>query len=175
MILSHISRISILIVAIGVVSFGCPFGEKDQKEILKVIGPQTVRVVWEKGGVAKLEKMEKVRLFGVDLPLHLPERQKAREILVELLEGKKARVFKEDPNVTSRDASGAIFAHIIIDDLHVNVEFVRHGFSRYTQSESNSPYNQQFLQAEQEAKEAQIGVWDPDYILKEQERRKYRW
>ncbi len=171
--ISGIFRTLLLMAVISFLSIGCPGGSKDAKSILKVIDHQTVRVVWEKGGVAKLEKMEKVRFFGVDVPRFFPNKIKAKNVLVELLEGKDARVFGEDPNSTSRDSQGAIFAHIIINDIHVNLELVRHGFSRYTESHSSSPYNAQFLQAQKEAEKAQVGVWDPEFMKQEEKRR--RW
>jgi endonuclease YncB( thermonuclease family) len=167
-------NISLLLV-ICFLSVGCPLGDKNKRQVLKVLGPQELRVAWEKGSVAKLEKMEKVRFFGVNIPNTLPGRGEAMQLLKDLLEGKEATIFADDPNAMSRDANGSIFAHVIIDDLHINVELVRSGFSKYTQHKSNSQYNAQFIQAQKEAEEAEIGIWNPDYIKKMQERARWGW
>lgn len=127
-----------------------------QKEVFKV-----VYVV--DGDTLEIDGGERVRLIGIDSPergqLYYSE---ARNTLTGLVLNKSVRLEKD---ITDRDRYGRLLRYVYVGDLFVNLEMVRLGYANSYTYPPDVKYQSQILSAEQEARNAKVGLWAPQTEL----------
>jgi micrococcal nuclease len=107
---------------------------------------------------------ERVRLIGVDTPESVkpetpaePFGREASEFTKSVAENRDVRLEFDRERV---DQYGRTLAYVYVDDLFLNEELVRQGFSR---AETRFPFRtdmqRRFLVAEEEARAARRGIW----------------
>ena len=115
------------------------------------------------GDTIKLENGEIVRYLGIDTPetVH-PSKpvqcfgKEASAKNKELVEGKLVKLEKD---ITDRDKYGRLLRYVWIGDLFINDEFVRQGYAYAYTYPPDVKHNEQFVQAQQEARENNRGLW----------------
>lgn len=109
------------------------------------------------GDTAELKDGRLVRYTGINAPEHGQALyEEARAANRRLVQGKQLRI---ELDVQPRDRFGRTLGYLWLGDEFVNLELVRLGFaSAYTQP-PNVRYSEEILGAEQEAREAQLGLW----------------
>jgi len=115
------------------------------------------------GDTIKLENGEVVRYIGIDTPetVHPSEPvqcfgKEASDKNKELVEGKMVKLEKD---ITDRDKYGRLLRYIWIGDLFVNDYLVRQGYAYAYTYPPDVKYSEQFVKAQQEAKENNRGLW----------------
>jgi micrococcal nuclease len=115
------------------------------------------------GDTIKLENGEVVRYIGIDTPetVH-PSKpiqcfsKEASDKNKELVEGK---LVKFEKDITDRDKYGRLLRYVWVGDLFVNDELVRQGYAYVYTYPPDVKYNEQFVQAQKEARENNRGLW----------------
>lgn len=77
----------------------------------------------------------------------------------ELVEGKTVRLEKD---VSETDRYGRLLRYVWVEDVMVNEELVRSGFASVSTYPPDVKYVERFRALEQEAREANRGLWDPN-------------
>lgn len=115
------------------------------------------------GDTIEIEGGQRVRFIGIDTPETVDPRQSAacfgREASNEtknLLEGKSVSLEKD---VSETDKYGRLLRYIFLDDLFVNDYLVRQGFAHVSSYPPDVKYQNQFLEAQQEARANNRGLW----------------
>lgn len=108
---------------------------------------------------------EDVRLIGVDTPETVAPGQpvepcgpEASAFTTERLEG-QAVGLEFDEELT--DQFDRALAYVYVDDELVNETLVREGLAEVATFEPNVKYEDRFIAAEDEARAADVGLWDP--------------
>lgn len=127
--------------------------EKETVLVTKVIDGDTIEI---EGG-------KRVRYIGIDTPeTEDPRRkvqcfgQEAYQKNKELVEGKEVRLEKD---VSEKDKYGRLLRYVYIGDVFVNDYLVREGYARASSFPPDVKYQEQFRQAEKEAREQNRGLW----------------
>ncbi len=123
--------------------------------VLRIVDGDTIVVSYH-------GKKEHVRLLRINTPeKDFYGYKQAKKAMKKLVAGKGIRL--EFENTLERDKYGRILAYVWVDDLHVNVEMVRLGWSRFWTRSGEGKYAVEFRQAEKEAMEGAQGLWSiPD-------------
>ena len=110
-------------------------------------------------------RKETVRLIGIDAPEpdQTPLSQAATASLRTLVEGRTVRL---ELDTAKRDHAKRLLAHVFVGDTSVNLEMLRQGQARAAAQPPSTTHAEEYLQAEQEAREAGRGLWDKAYPLK---------
>ncbi|MDP1629464.1 MAG: thermonuclease family protein, partial [bacterium] len=115
------------------------------------------------GDTIEIEGGERVRYIGIDTPETMDPRKpiqcfgvEAAKKNKELIEGKMARLEKD---ITDRDKYNRLLRYVWVDDMFVNLELVKQGFAYSYSYPPDIKYQEQFLKAQQEAREAKQGLW----------------
>ncbi len=131
--------------------------EKTENNLVKVI-----RAV--DGDTIEIEGGEKVRYIGIDTPETVDPRKpvqcfgvEASKKNKELVEGKMVRLEKD---VTDRDKYNRLLRYIYVGDTFINLELVKQGFAYSYSYPPDIKYQDQFVKAQQEAREAKRGLWN---------------
>jgi len=116
------------------------------------------------GDTIEIEGGQKVRYIGVDTaemddkdPVKLCYAQKAFEKNKELVEGKEIRLEKD---VSEKDKYGRLLRYVYVGEIFVNDYLVRNGYANAVTYPPDVKYQEQFRQAEEEAKNNNLGFWD---------------
>lgn len=128
------------------------------------------------GDTLLLDGGERVRLIGIDTPESVkpdtppqPYGQEASEFTKKLVEGHFVRL---EFDRHREDQFGRTLAYVYVDDLLLNEEIVRQGYSRAeTRFHFRSDFQKRFLAAEKEARESKRGIWSVTPRANEIERR----
>lgn len=122
---------------------------------------RVIRVI--DGDTIEIEGGEVVRYIGIDAPETVDPRKSVECFGVEssnknkeLAEGKIARLEKD---ITDRDKYNRLLRYVWIGDAFVNLELVKQGFSYSYSYPPDVKYQDQFVKAQREAKEAGRGLW----------------
>jgi micrococcal nuclease len=108
----------------------------------------------------RTERTETIRLLRIDTPERdEPGYGAAREALKELVRGGEIRLVHEEPRVERRGKYGRLLAYVFVDDLNVNLEMVRLGWSPFHTKYGRGRFAEQFEAAEAEARTAGVGLW----------------
>lgn len=138
-----------LILAGYLVMINYPTTTDDMYEVSDIIDGDTI----------KLTNGERVRLIGINTPEKgQPYYQQATDRLQELIGSNPVRLEKDEEN---EDQYGRWLRYIYINDTFVNLEMVKSGFAIAYEFQPNVKYSDTFSEAEQEAREAKIGIWTP--------------
>ena len=128
---------------------------KELYSVVKVIDGDTIIV----------EGDTHIRLIGVDAP----EEGKcfaasSTAYLSSLLNGKKVRIEKD---ISGEDEYGRLLRYVVLpsgderkDDVIVNEKLIRDGYAKRRQSPPDNRYRDLFATAEDEAKNANRGIWN---------------
>jgi len=115
------------------------------------------------GDTIEIEGGEKVRYLGIDTPETVDPRKpvqcfgvEASKKNKELVEGKTVRLEKD---ITDRDRYSRLLRYVWVDDIFVNLELVKQGFASSYAYPPDIKYQEEFLEAEKEAREAERGLW----------------
>jgi len=119
--------------------------------VLRVVDGDTVKVRYA-------GEEQSVRLLRVNTPERgEPGYKEATEALRELVDGHTVRL--EFEGNKKRDHYGRLLAYVFVDDVNVNVEMVRSGWSAFYTKHGEGRHAGAFKQAENEAREAGRGSW----------------
>ena len=103
---------------------------------------------------------EKVRLLWIDTPERgEPGYRESTEELRDLVGGKVVEIHFEEPGVLARDRFGRMLAYLVVDDMNVNMEMVRRGWSEFVTQYGEGPLASSFAEAETEARTSLQGLW----------------
>lgn len=115
------------------------------------------------GDTIEIENGEKIRYIGIDTPETVDPRKQVQCFGIEaskknkeLVEGKAVRLEKD---ITDRDKYFRLLRYVWVDDLFVNLELVKQGFANSYSYPPDIKYQEEFLAAEKEAREAERGLW----------------
>jgi micrococcal nuclease len=116
------------------------------------------------GDTIEIEGGERVRYIGIDTPETVDPRKPVQCFGVEasnknkeLVEGKEVRLEKD---ITDRDKYNRLLRYVYVGDNFVNLELVKQGFAYSYSYPPDIKYQDQFLKAQQEAREAKRGLWN---------------
>jgi micrococcal nuclease len=109
------------------------------------------------GDTIELASGERVRLLGINAPeIGQPYYEEARTRLRELIEGKTVTLEKD---VEDKDRYGRLLRYVYSDDTFVNLVMIREGYASAYIILPNTKYSIDFEAAEEEAKNAERGLW----------------
>jgi len=116
------------------------------------------------GDTIEIEGGEKVRYIGIDTPETVDPRKTVQCFGVEasaknkeLIEGKEVRLEKD---ITDRDKYNRLLRYVWADDTLINLELVKQGFAYSYSYPPDIKYQDQFVKAQGEAREAKRGLWN---------------
>jgi len=119
---------------------------------------KVIRVI--DGDTIEIEGGAKVRYIGIDTPeISTPVDcfgREAQEKNKELVEGKQVRLEKD---ISETDRYGRLLRYVYLGDLFVNRELVALGFAQVSTYPPDVEFQQEFLSAQQSAREANLGLW----------------
>lgn len=126
------------------------------KDLVKV-----TRVV--DGDTIEIEGGEKVRYIGIDTPETMDPRKPVQCFGVEsskknkeLVEGKTVRLEKD---ITDRDKYNRLLRYVWLDNTLINLALVEGGFAYSYSYPPDIKYQDKFVTAQKEAREAKVGLW----------------
>ncbi len=128
--------------------------------VTKVVDGDTIKVIID-------GKTETIRLLGIDTPEVVDPRKpvqcfgkQASEKTKELLTGKLV-VLEADQTQGDRDKYGRMLRYIYLEDgTFINEVLIRQGYAHeYTYQSNPYTYQEQFREAEKEAREQKRGLW----------------
>jgi micrococcal nuclease len=109
------------------------------------------------GDTAELSDGHRVRYVGINTPERgQPFYEEATEANRQLTEGKKGWMVLD---AQTTDRYGRVLAYLWVDGRFINIELVRQGYANAYTEPPNVRYSEEIVAAEQEAREAQIGLW----------------
>jgi len=109
------------------------------------------------GDTLKLANNEWVRLIGIDTPEDEEYYyNESTNKLKELVEGKTV-ILERD--IDNRDIYNRLLRYIYVDDLFVNLILVQEGYAKAYPFEPNTKHEDEFEDAENEAKNSKAGIW----------------
>lgn len=137
--------------------------DSQMQKVIKVIDGDTIKL--ENGGV--------VRYIGIDTPetVH-PSKpvqcfgEEASKKNKELVEGKEVRLEKD---ISDTDKYDRLLRYVYIGDTFVNDYLVRNGYAHSSSYPPDVKYQDQFNQAEEEARENKRGLWADGACEEEEE------
>lgn len=123
------------------------------------------------GDTILLSNGNKVRFLGINTPeigRYKPAQaggKEAKQWLKKALKDKKVRL---EQDIEKRDKYGRLLAHVFTEDKrHLNLELIKQGLATVSIFPPNIKYTHDFLKAEQQAEEDQLGIWQrEEYIAK---------
>ncbi|MFH0979484.1 MAG: thermonuclease family protein [Candidatus Roizmanbacteria bacterium] len=122
---------------------------------------KVIRVI--DGDTIEIENGQKIRYIGINSPeLHDPRRpvecfaQEAYEENKKLIEGKTVKLEKD---ISETDKYKRLLRYVYVDGTFINDYLVRQGFAQVSTFPPDVKYVQQFLEAENEARENNRGLW----------------
>ena len=114
------------------------------------------------GDTVELDDGRRVRYLGINTPEHhQPFYDEASKANRDLVEGKTVWLALD---TQPTDRYGRILAYVWVADTFVNAELVRLGYANVYTKPPNVRYSQEILAAEQEAREAEVGLWAPAQV-----------
>ena len=124
------------------------------------------------GDTIEIEGGEKVRYIGIDTPETVDPRKpvqcfgvEASKKNKEMVEGKMVRLEKD---ITHKDKYNRLLRYIWLDNVSINLELIKQGFAYSYSYPPDIKYQDQFLKAQQEAREAKRGLWNACPTVQEQ-------
>jgi len=116
------------------------------------------------GDTIEIEGGEKVRYIGIDTPETVDPRKtvqcfgvEASKKNKELVEGKMVRLEKD---ITNKDKYNRLLRYIYVGDTFINLELVKQGFAYSYSYPPDIKHQDQFMKAQEEAREAKRGLWN---------------
>lgn len=116
------------------------------------------------GDTIEIEGGERVRYIGIDTPETVDPRKpvqcfgiEASKKNKELVEGQRVRLEKD---ITDRDKYNRLLRYVWVGDTFVNLELVKQGFAQSYSYPPDIKYQDRFIEAGREAREAKSGLWN---------------
>lgn len=116
------------------------------------------------GDTIEIEGGERVRYIGIDTPETVDPRKIVQCFGVEsskknkeLVEGKTVRLEKD---ITDRDKYHRLLRYVWLGDMLINLSLVQGGFAHSYSYPPDIKYQDQFVVAERQAREAKLGLWN---------------
>lgn len=116
------------------------------------------------GDTIEIEGGERVRYIGIDTPETVDPRKTVQCFGIEsskknkeLVEGKMVRLEKD---ITDRDKYNRLLRYVWIDETLANLALVQGGFAHSYSYPPDIKYQDQFVTAERQAREAKLGLWN---------------
>ncbi len=132
-----------------------PQNERVSGIVTKIIDGDTIEV-------AIGENVFKVRYVGIDCPEGISTQEafgmEATQKNKDLVLGKKVILIKD---ISETDQYNRLLRYVFVDDIFVNYELVAQGYANTMTSAPDIACNEMFLNAEQLARNAQLGRWAP--------------
>lgn len=177
--------IGVLLLVVGLLSIGLPSAfpknqvnqkealfvsptPKESENTLGVEGQEVLVVRVVDGDTIEIEGGQKVRLVGVDTPETVDPRRpvgcfgkEASNETKKLIEGKKV-ILTKDTSETDQFSRLLRLVYLKLEDgntLFVNDYLVRQGFAKASTYPPDVKFVEQFLQAEEEARANNRGLW----------------
>lgn len=137
---------------------------EEPEEVVRLSPPETrlvIRVI--DGDTIELQGGTRVRYIGIDTPESVDPRKpvecfgvEAKKKNEELVLGKRVRLEKD---VSETDRYGRLVRYAYADGIFVNLELVKAGFAHSYTYPPDVKYQDQFVAAQKEAREAGRGLW----------------
>lgn len=109
------------------------------------------------GDTIEIEDGTRVRLLGIDTPeLGQCAGSQASSATSDLVLNKQVRL---ETDIQLKDKYGRTLAHVFVSGTHVNEELVKAGLATILTIPPNVKYIDKLLKAQQEAREAKLGIW----------------
>jgi len=122
---------------------------------------KVIRVI--DGDTIEIEGGERVRYIGIDTPETVDPRKPVQCFGVEasrknkeLVDGKEVRLEKD---ITDKDKYGRSLRYVWVGETLINLELVKQGFANSYSYPPDIKYQDDFVKAEQEARDAKRGLW----------------
>ena len=122
---------------------------------------KVIRVI--DGDTIEIEGGDRVRYIGIDTPETVDPRKPVQCFGVEasrknkeLAEGKEVRLEKD---ITDKDKYGRLLRYVWIGESMINLELVKQGFASSYSYPPDIKYQDDFVKAEREARDAKRGLW----------------
>ena len=150
------------------------FGQEDSLEVIKQLSASDSQDVVETYLVTRVVdgdtidvlidgENKRVRYIGVNTPetVH-PSKPvecfgaEASNRNKELVAGKQVRLVKD---VSETDKYGRLLRYVYVDDVFVNLILIKEGYANASTYPPDVVYNDVFREAEQEARESEVGLW----------------
>lgn len=114
------------------------------------------------GDTVELDDGRRARYLGINTPeRNQPFFEEAKEANRLLVEGKAAWMVLDSQPI---DQYGRILTYLWVQGQFVNVELVRQGYANTYTEPPNVRFSKEILAAEQEARQAEVGLWAPANI-----------
>ncbi len=111
------------------------------------------------GDTVELDDGRRVRYLGINTPERdQPFYAEARAANQQLVEGKAVWIVLD---TEPTDRFGRTLAYLWVDEKLINLELVRQGYANAYTQPPNVRYSKEIVAAEQEAREAEVGLWAP--------------
>jgi len=152
---------SIVIVACFAMNMGAFHRTQENKsksnaELVRVVDGDTVYVMHRPVKAVHT----KLRLLNIDTPERKEKYYKeATDAMRALLHGRKLRLEYEKDGIPTTGNYGRLLVFLFADNINVNVEMVRLGWSKYYVKYGKGRLEDQFRRAEKEARENKRGLW----------------
>ena len=115
------------------------------------------------GDTIEIEGGQRIRYIGIDTPETVDPNRPAGCYGQEASDKNKALVLnkrvKLEKDVSETDKYGRLLRYVYVDDIMVNDYLVRQGFANASSYPPDIKYQEQFLQAQQEAVANSLGLW----------------
>jgi endonuclease YncB( thermonuclease family) len=111
------------------------------------------------GDTIRLSTGERVRLIGINTPETGQPYYDDATLKLEELIGENSVILKKD--VEDKDQYGRWLRYVYVNDTFVNLEMVRQGMAIAYEFEPNVKHSDEFYEAEDDARNNQIGIWTP--------------
>jgi micrococcal nuclease len=115
------------------------------------------------GDTIEIEGGKRVRYSGIDTPETVDPRKPVQCFGIEasnenkkLVLGKRVKLEKD---ISETDKYGRLLRYVYVDDIFVNDYLVRNGYAYVVTFPPDVKYQQQFLEAQKEARENKRGLW----------------
>ena len=115
------------------------------------------------GDTIEIEGGKRVRYSGIDTPEIVDPRKPVQCFGIEasnenkkLVLGKRVKLEKD---ISETDKYGRLLRYVYVDDIFVNDYLVRNGYAYVVTFPPDVKYQQQFLEAQKEARENKRGLW----------------
>jgi len=123
--------------------------------------PMEERVI--DGDTIEIEGGKKVRYLGIDTPETVDPRKPVQCFGIEASNANKKLVLgkrvKLEKDISETDKYGRLLRYVYVDDIFVNDYLVRNGYAYAVTFPPDVKYQQQFLEAQKEARENKRGLW----------------
>ena len=160
-----ISKVAIILFALGllvaVTLLGGSFEFKDNAHEEKEIDYYGIVSEVIDGDTIELLSGEVIRYLGINTPEKgQPFSTEATTANQNLVDGQEVGI---ELDMQTKDQFGRTLAYVWVGETMVNLELVRQGLANIYTVPPNVKYEEQFLAAEREARQAERGLWDSEF------------